>query len=110
MRERTPRKYPPEFKADAVAMVRRSTRPLTAIAAELGVNHWTLRDWYRADMTTRKQRKGAEEAPAAASETDTEKAARLEREVEKLRKKVAQLEEDRVILKKAAAFFARENE
>ena len=38
-------KYPAEFRADAVALVRSSRRPVAQIAKELGVNHETLRTW-----------------------------------------------------------------
>ncbi|MGW7427008.1 transposase [Streptomyces sp. NPDC054813] len=34
-----------EFRADAVALARSSGRPVSRIAAELGVNHETLRQW-----------------------------------------------------------------
>ncbi|MZG15069.1 transposase, partial [Streptomyces sp. SID5914] len=41
-------KYPAEFRADAVALVRSSDRPVSQIAKELGVNHETLRQWVKA--------------------------------------------------------------
>ncbi|MGW5465173.1 transposase [Streptomyces sp. NPDC003996] len=41
-------KYPAEFRADAVALARSSGRPVSRIAAELGVNHETLRQWIKA--------------------------------------------------------------
>ncbi|MER6894785.1 transposase, partial [Amycolatopsis sp. NPDC000740] len=41
-------KYPEEFRRDAVALVRSSSRPLAQVARELGVNHETLRTWVRA--------------------------------------------------------------
>ena len=90
------------------------------IAARLGVNCWTLGTWYRQDELARKhgnKKKGpkARSAKAAAKadpleESAEERAARLERENAALRKKVEQLEMDRAILKKAAAFFAKESE
>jgi transposase len=43
-------------------------------------------------------------------ETPEDRVHRLERENAKLRKQVERLEEDRAILKKAAAFFAKESE
>ncbi|MGW3495917.1 transposase [Streptomyces sp. NPDC001020] len=40
-------KYSAEFRADAVALARSSGRPVSRIAAELGVNHETLRQWIK---------------------------------------------------------------
>ena len=47
---------------------------------------------------------------APADETAEQRAERLERDNAKLRKQVEQLEMDKAILKKAAAFFAKESE
>lgn len=115
-----PKRYPEEFKADAIAMVRAHPDvSVKEIAARLGVNYWTLGGWYRQDEVARKY--GKRKGPKARSkksgadsdpleETAEERAARLERENAALRKKVEQLEMDRAILKKAAAFFAKESE
>ncbi|MEU5092900.1 transposase [Streptomyces sp. NPDC021356] len=40
-------KYSGEFRADAVALDRSSGRPVSRIAAELGVHHETLRQWIK---------------------------------------------------------------
>lgn len=53
-------KYPKEFRRNAVEPVRSSHRPISHIAAELGVNHETLRSWVRAAEKS--------EAPGAAAE------------------------------------------
>jgi transposase-like protein len=47
---------------------------------------------------------------AAGTETPEQELARLRREVERQRKRIETLEMDREILKKAAAFFAKESE
>jgi transposase len=39
------RKFSPEFKRDAVEMVRSSGRPIAEVAAELGLYDSTLGDW-----------------------------------------------------------------
>jgi transposase len=105
------RRYDQKFVADALALVQRSDRSLHSIARDLGIPQSTLDGWYRSDMARKKKR---EEAAAAAgapsSETSAEKIARLEREVAQLRKENENLKEDRAILKKAAAFFAKESE
>jgi transposase len=107
------RKYTDEFKADALAMMKRQDRSFRQLGADLGVSHWTLRDWYRAEEMARKKVKrskvvAGEVAPA--SETPEQRMDRLERENARLRKQVDRLEEDRAILKKAATFFAKESE
>ena len=114
MREpRKLRKYTAEFKANALRHVHASDRPFKAIADDLGVNHWTLRNWYRDDVAKKKKaprhRKGTKARPGG-TETAEERLKRLERENRMLRQKVESLETDREILKKAAAFFAKESE
>ena len=105
------RRYTAEFKSDALALIHRDKRPLVHIAEDLGMNYWTLRGWYRQDMAKNKRRKTLDMAKKGipTSESDSQKAKRLERELARLQRKVDQLEEDREILKKAAAFFANEN-
>lgn len=107
------RQYTPDFKADAVAMMTRGDRTFRQVADDLGVNYWTLRGWYKAEEMARKKGKRPKSTSAAkapAEETPQQKLERLERENARLRKQVDRLEEDRAILKKAAAFFAKESE
>jgi hypothetical protein len=40
-------KYPEQFRQDAVALARSTSRPLAGVARELGVNHETLCTWVR---------------------------------------------------------------
>ena len=72
------------------------------------MNVSTLYCWY-GQSVAKKKRKGRPEAKASAS-TAEERLAELERENRKLKKQVEDLEIDREILKKAAAFFAKESE
>jgi transposase len=88
--------YPPEFRREAVALYRRSGRPLTEIASDLGVSTETLRIWTRQAAVDAGEREGL-------STEEQEELRRLRREVRVLR-------EEREILKKAAAFFAKEGE
>lgn len=102
-------KYTEQFKTGAIAMCERGDRTVGQVAADLGISHWTLRNWLsrqEADQMSKKAQ--PEQSPA--KETVEQKAARLEREVERLRKENERLQMDREILKKAAAFFAKENE
>jgi transposase len=97
--------YPPEFKADAVALYRsRPGATIALIADDLGVNRETLRSWVRADDQRRGGGSG-ERRPAAAS---SESAGSAEQENAELRRRIRELEEERDILRKAARYFAGE--
>jgi transposase len=102
--------YTDEFRAEAVAMYRSSDRAMRQVAADLGVNRHTFEEWVRQDNVKRKKVKPRDVAKTSSNETLEEKVARLEKENAKLERRNAQLEMDRAILKKAAAFFAKESE
>lgn len=104
--------YDETFKQDALSLLRRSDRTAKDVAESLGMPPATLRYWYKADMVKKGRRSPVTTASERdrGDETPEEKIARLEREVAALRKKNEQLETDRAILKKAAAFFAKESE
>jgi transposase len=100
--------YPPEFKADAVALYR--SRPgvtIAHIADELGINRETLRNWIRKDDDARPTQTSAP-AKAARPHAAPATSQSLEAENERLRAQVAELETEREILRKAAAYFAGE--
>lgn len=105
-------KYSDTFKSEAVALVRRDDRSFRQLAEDLGVNAWTLRDWYKKDEMAKKPKVSKPVAVAGLPSTETaeQRLARLERENERLRKENETLRMDREILKKAAAFFAKESE
>ena len=95
---RARRAFSEEFKADVVRLVLEEGKTAGAVARELDLNQTSVRDWVaraRADRT--KDRSGA------LTTVEREELARLRKENRQLR-----LERD--ILKKAAAFFAKENE
>ena len=92
---RTRRRFTAEFKAEAVTLLEESGRPLQAVADELGVHANQLRTW-------RNERLAAGSAEALARQKA--EAAELAR----LRREVKRLEQENEILKRAAAFFARE--
>jgi transposase len=109
MREREQKRYDAAFRADAVALVER--RSLVEVAEDLGVPKSTLWYWYEVAKRKRKvPRVALASSPKPAEASADEKIARLERMVEQLQKRNQQLEMDREILKKAAAFFAKESE
>lgn len=102
--------YTPEFRADAIGLVRRGGRTISQVASDLGIKHWTLRHWCRQDAMKRSKHTPTNANPAPeGNESPEDKIRRLEREVAQLKKANAQLEMDRAILKKAAAFFAKES-
>ncbi len=93
--------YPPQFKADAVALYEsRPEATIRSVAADLGINPETLRNWVRAAGVSRPRGRRTQETSQPAVPLEAENAA--------LRKKVRELEEEREILRKAAKYFAGE--
>jgi transposase len=88
--------YPPEFRREAVRLARESGRPKSQIARELGITPWTLRLWEKRAEIDAGEREGLT--------TDERE------ELRRLRRENRVLQEEREILKKAAAFFARETD
>ncbi len=93
------RRFSPEFKRDAVNLVRSSGRPLAQIARELGVGETSLGYWVARD---REQRVAADPRRYAAETAESV-------EIKRLRKRVAELETEREILKRAAVFWMKES-
>lgn len=94
-----PSKYPPEFRREAVELVKTSDRPRVEIARSLGISDSTLANWMDADRD------------AVARAADPDGLSMTEREeLRALRKEVIELRTDREILRKAAAYFARETQ
>lgn len=83
---------------------------MAEVSKDLGLTRWTLANWVRRDRLSKKKKPVATTASPRTSETPEQKLARLERENARLQKENDQLKMDREILKKAAAFFAKENE
>jgi transposase len=93
------RRWSPEFKRDAVNLVRSSGRPAAEIARELGVGESSLAYWVTKDRKER-QAENPERFEAETTESD---------EVRRLRKRVVELETEREILKRAAVFWMKES-
>ena len=92
-----PSRYPSEFRAEAVELVRSSGRPRAEIARSLGLSDTTLKNWVVAADTARARAAD----PDGLSESERE-------ELKRLRKDNAELRVEREILRKAAAYFAKE--
>jgi transposase len=114
MRVSNRKKYDEAFRQGALALLKKSDRTMKSVADGLGIPVATLGYWYKADMAKKKKppARPPEKRLSVASDAETpeEKIARLEAEVTVLRKRNDELEMDRAILKKAAAFFAKESE
>ena len=92
-----PAKYPAEFRREAVALVKSSGRPVAEVARSLEIAEGTLWNWVKQsrDATVRAS------DPDALSESERD-------ELRRLRRENVELRTDKEILKRAAAYFARE--
>ena len=90
-----PRPHPPEFRQRAVELARLRDKPVVQIARDLGISKSCLRNWIaQADVDTGR-REGL-----SSRERD---------ELVELRRGTRTLKLENEILKRAAAYFAREN-
>ena len=94
-KEKTKAPYSPEFRLEAVRLVKESDRKVVDVARDLGITSESLRTWIRRYEIDNGQREGL---------TTSER-----EELQRLRRENRTLKEEREILKKAAAFFAQEN-
>jgi transposase len=92
-----PGKYPEKFRRDALELVRSSGRSVTDVARSLGISDGTLSNWVRAE------RNASERAADPDALTESERD-----ELRRLRKENIELRTDTEILRRAAAYFARE--
>ena len=89
--------YAPEFRRQAVELVRSSGRSIPQIADELGVSPQSLRNWVRQTALDSGERRDG----LTSDERE---------ELRRLRRENARLAQERDLLKRAAAFFAKETE
>jgi transposase len=88
--------YPDEFRREAVELVR-SGRSIRDVAEALGVSQQTLRNWSKQVAIDRRER-------------DDGLTSAEREELRRLRRDNARLKQERDILKRATALFARETE
>lgn len=93
--QKGPRSHREEaFKRSAVELLVVSGKPIKQVAAELGVAHWTLREW--------KKRYGAAPSPRTMAE--------LEHENRRLRQELLRAQNQRDILKKTLGILSNPND
>jgi transposase len=94
---RTRPPYPEEFRREAVRLAQLGDKPQRQLAKDLGVSDVTLRRWVQEEKAARGER------PGGMSSEERE-------ELNRLRDENAKLRMEREILRKAAVFFAREDD
>ena len=91
------REFNAEFRAETIRLVRAGKRTVSAVARERGIGQQTLSRWMKqGDIDEGRGPEG--------SLTTAER-----EELQRLRRENKRLQEERDILKKATAFFARES-
>jgi transposase-like protein len=89
-----PKKFPPEFKRDVVAVARRGDLSLNEVAADFDISPESVRRWMRqADIDD-----GVKDGLTTAEQS----------ELVQLRRRTRRLEMENEILRRAAAYFARD--
>jgi len=90
-------KYPEEFRRETVQLVLTTDKSMAEVARDLGINYKTLGNWVRSEQA----KTARDRAPGALSENERV-------ELKRLKKENAELKVEREILRKAAAYFAKE--
>ena len=97
MTKRKRRKFTDEFKKDTVRLIRESGKTVAEISRDLDLTESAVRNWL--DQADIDEGRGVHDELTTA-ERD---------ELQRLRRENKQLQMEREILKKAAAFFAKES-
>ncbi len=92
--------YNQTFKDEAVALCLGSDESVSKIALDLGIHEQTLGNWVRKAMSESKTKQ--------ISKPSKQDYQTLERELRKARKELALKEKEIVVLKKATAYFAKD--
>ncbi len=97
------RTYTSEYKVEAVRLVQESGKPLSQVARELGVRADLLRKW-------KKQLEHGAHQPVRDVFPGQGRLASQDEELRRLRREVETLRQERDVLKRAAAYFAKESQ
>jgi transposase len=89
-----PKPFPAEFRRDVVAVARKGEAPLSQIAKDFGISESCLHRWLKIADVDDGIRPGTTSSESA--------------ELRELRKRNKLLEQENEILRRAAAFFAKE--
>jgi transposase len=100
MKEKIRKVFSKEFKLEAVRLLAEGRKPAAEIARELGIRSNQLYKWKE-----KIDKYGGEVFPGTGQRY---LGVREEQDVTRLRRELAKVKEENEILKKAAAFFARE--
>ena len=90
-----PRPHPREFRRRAIELARERPKPIAELAKDLGISESCLRGWVARADVDEGRREGVTSAERA--------------ELVELRRKLRVAEMENEILRRAAAYFAREN-
>lgn len=90
-----PKAFPPEFREEVVRVARRREQSIRQTARDFGISESCLNRWLMIDEIESGDRAGVTKAEAA--------------EVRELKRRNRVLEEENLILRRAAAFFAKES-
>jgi transposase-like protein len=93
-----PSPHPPEFRRRAVELARQGDKSHVQLAKDLGISRSCLQNWV--NQAVADDDKGGESGRLTSAE---------KKELAELRRRNRQLETENEILKRAAAYFAREN-
>ena len=91
-----PAPHPPEFRRRAVELARERVKPIAELAKDLRISESCLRNWLT-------------QAEVDEKGSDTQLTSKEKKELAELRRDKRRLELEVEILKRAAAYFAREN-
>jgi transposase len=89
-----PKAFPPEFRRDVVAVARKGEAPVAQIAKDFGISESCLHRWLHLADVEDGVRPGTTTADSA--------------ELRELKRRNRVLEQENEILRRAAAFFARD--
>lgn len=92
--------YPLEFKISSAQLALDSNQPIAKTARDLGINHNTLHGWIE---------KYSDSNPINQNNMSNSNKAVYFEENKRLKKELALVKQERDLLKKAAAYFAKES-